>query len=181
MNSSRQEATVSDLLIHLDTAYTFARWVLVDPMEAEDAVLEASRQAIRCDAHFRNAGLFACFLTLVRNACHARLRCNGSKPGQAGIDIEAAGSAVPRAVVHRDERTATLSNALLHLPLELREVIVLREVHKLPYKAISTITGVPSNTIMSRLSRARMMLMESVFPDAGQAAPSASCPVGDEI
>jgi RNA polymerase sigma-70 factor, ECF subfamily len=180
MNSSRQEATVSDLLIHLDTAYTFARWVLVDPMEAEDAVLEASRQAIRCDAHFRNAGLFACFLTLVRNACHARLRRNGSKPGQAGIDIEAAGSAVPRAV-HRDERTATLRNALLHLPLELREVIVLRELHKLPYKAISTIIGVPSNTIMSRLSQARVMLMESVFPEAGQAVPAASCPVGDEI
>jgi RNA polymerase sigma factor (sigma-70 family) len=181
VNNSKREATAAELLTHLHAAYTLARWLLVDRMEAEQAVLEACRQAIRCDARFCSAGVFACLLTLVRNACHARLRRNGSNPGQDGIDMETAGCAARSAVVHRDERTAILRNALLHLPLELREVIVLRELHKLPYKAISTIIGVPPDTVKSRLSRARVMLMESVFPEAGRAVPSASCRAGDEI
>ena len=41
------------------------------------------------------------------------------------------------------------------LPVEFREVIVLREVQGMSYAQISTVVGVPIGTVMSRLSRAR--------------------------
>lgn len=181
MNSSRREATVAELLTHLNAAYTLARWLVVDPMDAEDAVLEACRQAIRCEALYFSAGVLARFLMLVRNECYARLRRNRLNPGQDGIGKETAGSATASAVVSPDARTATLKDALLCLPLELREVIVLRELHGLPYKDISTIVGVDAHTVMSRLSRVRVMLMESAFPEAGRAVPLALCRVGAEV
>ena len=181
MNSPGREATVENLLTHLNAAYTLARWLLVDQREAEDAVVAAYTQAVRYEAHYSAAGVLARLLMLVRNECYARLRRNRLNPGQDGIGNETVGSATASAVVTLDARTATLKDALLHLPLELREVIVLRELHELPYKDISTIIGVPARTIMSRLSRARVMLMESAFPEAGRAVPLALCRIAGEI
>ena len=48
------------------------------------------------------------------------------------------------------------------LPTELREVIVLRELEGLSYKEIATIAEIPMGTVMSRLSRARKRLRQSL-------------------
>ena len=44
------------------------------------------------------------------------------------------------------------------LPEEQREVLVLREIEDLDYRAIATVTNVPIGTVMSRLARARAAL-----------------------
>jgi RNA polymerase sigma factor (sigma-70 family) len=49
--------------------------------------------------------------------------------------------------------------ALEQLPVEFREVIVLREIEGLSYKEIAAIVRVPIGTVMSRLARARERLM----------------------
>ena len=46
------------------------------------------------------------------------------------------------------------------LPLEFREVIVLRELEELSYKEISDIARVPVGTVMSRLARGRKRLQQ---------------------
>lgn len=51
-----------------------------------------------------------------------------------------------------------LRQALAELPIEFREVLVLRELEGLSYKEIAAITGLPPGTIMSRLTRARERL-----------------------
>jgi RNA polymerase sigma-70 factor (ECF subfamily) len=48
--------------------------------------------------------------------------------------------------------------ALEQLPVDFREVIVLREMEGLSYKEIAGIVGVPIGTVMSRLARARERL-----------------------
>jgi len=61
-----------------------------------------------------------------------------------------------RADAHR------LRTAIAKLPLDQREVLVLREFEDLSYKEIAAITGTPIGTVMSRLSRARDQLAEIV-------------------
>ena len=46
-------------------------------------------------------------------------------------------------------------SALNELPVDYREVIVLREMEGLSYSEIAEAMGVPIGTVMSRLSRAR--------------------------
>ena len=48
--------------------------------------------------------------------------------------------------------------SLAELPLEFREVMVMRELEELSYKEIATIADLPIGTVMSRLARGRKRL-----------------------
>jgi RNA polymerase sigma-70 factor (ECF subfamily) len=47
------------------------------------------------------------------------------------------------------------------LPVELRETLVLRELEELSYKEIAELTRTPIGTVMSRLWRARRLLVQA--------------------
>ena len=53
-----------------------------------------------------------------------------------------------------------IRQALNELPVEFREMLVLRELEELSYKEIAAITNLPQGTVMSRLARARERLRE---------------------
>jgi RNA polymerase sigma-70 factor, ECF subfamily len=56
--------------------------------------------------------------------------------------------------------------AIEQLPLEFREIILLREYEELSYQEIATLLNCPPGTVMSRLARARSRLRELLL--AGQ-------------
>jgi RNA polymerase sigma-70 factor (ECF subfamily) len=62
------------------------------------------------------------------------------------------------------------------LPAALREAIVLRELHELGYREIAEVTGVPIGTVMSRLHRARSLLLRAYSQTGGGATASAALP-----
>jgi RNA polymerase sigma-70 factor (ECF subfamily) len=49
--------------------------------------------------------------------------------------------------------------AIEELPVDFREVIVLRELEGMSYKDIAGIAGIPIGTVMSRLARGRQRLL----------------------
>jgi len=56
-----------------------------------------------------------------------------------------------------------LRKSLAELPAEYREVLVLRELEQLSYREIANIASIPLGTVMSRLSRARQQLQQTVL------------------
>ncbi len=56
-----------------------------------------------------------------------------------------------------------LQLALRNLPLEFREVMILRELEDLSYKQIAAIVGIPIGTVMSRLGRGRQLLAKKLM------------------
>jgi RNA polymerase sigma-70 factor (ECF subfamily) len=60
----------------------------------------------------------------------------------------------------------SVRKAVERLPLEFREVVILREVHGYSYKEIAQVVAVPVGTVMSRLARARQRLRDALAPDA---------------
>ena len=67
----------------------------------------------------------------------------------------------PEAVLAKAQDDGYLDKLLDELPFELRECIVLRELEELSYREIADITAVHMGTVMSRLWRARKLLMQA--------------------
>ena len=61
-----------------------------------------------------------------------------------------------------EERVQQLEEALNRLPVEMREILVLRELEGWSYKQLASTLDVASGTIMSRLSRARQRLQREL-------------------
>lgn len=150
------------VLPYLDDAYTLARYLLRDEHDAQDAVQDGVLRALRYFESYREGDARAWLLSIVRNCClswHRRQRMARASVPLAEADLAGIGTgpeADARAIA-RSERAA-LERAVAALPMEFREVIVLREVQDLSYKEISDVVGVPIGTVMSRLARARRRL-----------------------
>jgi RNA polymerase sigma-70 factor, ECF subfamily len=155
------------VLPHLDDAYTLANYLLRNEHDAQDVVQDAVLRALRYFDGFRDGDARAWLLAIVRNCCHTWHRRNRADRVTIGYaDAEGApqlhGSDDADALAIQSSERAVIDRALAELPLEFREVIVLRELQDLSYKEISTVTGVPIGTVMSRLARARRRLASSL-------------------
>ena len=148
------------VLVHLDSAYTLARYLLRDEHDAQDVVQDAALRALRHFAGFRGGDARAWLLTIVRNCCYSFQRKQRRQPRTVPLDEAATAVAMESAdaaTVQAGEQ-ARIQRAVAALPPEFREVIVLREIEAMSYADISAITAVPVGTVMSRLSRARKRL-----------------------
>jgi RNA polymerase sigma-70 factor, ECF subfamily len=163
------------VLPHLDDAYALARYLLRDEHDAQDVVQDAVLRAMRYFDGFRQGDPRAWLLAIVRNCCHTwyrRRRNEGVMLSYGDADsspqLHAAGNTDALAI-QASEREA-IGRALAELPLEFREVVVLRELNEMSYREIATITGVPVGTVMSRLARARKRLASSLGLQAREAS-----------
>jgi RNA polymerase sigma-70 factor (ECF subfamily) len=153
------------VLPHLDAGYNLARWLTRDVHDADDVVQDACVRAIRYAATLRRDDARAWFLAIVRNAFYDWLARN--RPAEIVHDDDAIDAAVDAAAVdpaRAAERMADLrdlADAVAALPLQFREVLILREIEELSYKEIAHVAAIPVGTVMSRLARARALLQRS--------------------
>jgi RNA polymerase sigma-70 factor (ECF subfamily) len=152
------------VLPHLDAAYNLARWLSHSDHDAEDLVQEASVRAMRFFSSFHGASPRAWLLSIVRNTCYTWLEQKRARGPAMPLDAEVQDirSDAMSALTHllREENQQSVRRAVTELPLELREVVVLRELEGLSYKEIAAIAEIPLGTVMSRLARARHRLHE---------------------
>jgi RNA polymerase sigma-70 factor (ECF subfamily) len=156
------------VLPHLDAAHNLARYLLRDAHDAEDAVQDAFLRAIRHFKGFRGVDGRAWLLSIVRNTCFTRLRGRPSSGESVEFDeeihtVEEASSG-PEVDLERKDAAKSVREGLERLPIEFREVIVLRELEDLSYKEIAQVCGVPVGTVMSRLARGRKQLLLALAP-----------------
>ena len=145
-------------------AYNLARWLTRDEHDAEDVVQEAYLRAFQFFDGFHGGNSRAWLLTIVRHTCYTWLRKNRAHESVAfdeELDFVESSVSAEELVLHKTDRQL-LRHALEELPVEFREVIVLRELEDLSYKEIASIVGVPLGTVMSRLARARHRLQQSL-------------------
>lgn len=151
-------------LSHLDAAYNLARWLTRREQDAEDVVQEAYLRAFQYFRSFRGETGRAWMLQIVRNTCYTWLARNRTtEPGPAPatvLESVVSPGQDPQAQLERHEDRQLLLDAVDALPIEYREVVVLRELEGLAYKEIARISGIPIGTVMSRLARGRQKLHE---------------------
>jgi RNA polymerase sigma factor (sigma-70 family) len=170
---SRENSFEAVVLPHLDAAYNLARWLMRDPVAAEDVVQEAMLRALSYFSSFRGVNPRAWLLRIVRNAAwSARERDSriplvpiGGQDEEGTIVAEALIAAAddPETALLKIRRDRQVQALVAALPAELREVLVLRELEELSYREIAEITQTPIGTVMSRLFRARRFLARAVL------------------
>jgi RNA polymerase sigma-70 factor (ECF subfamily) len=165
-------------LPQLSAAYNLARWICRNDADAADVVQEAVMRALQYFDSYRGGDARAWLLQIVRNSAHSWLEKNRIA-GQLPLDdcelerhdSNAAASADdPMRVAVAQIEGEALRRAIAQLPVQQREVLILREFEDLSYRQIADVTGTPLGTVMSRLSRARDQLAAIVRG----AAPEAS-------
>ena len=153
------------MLPHLDAAYNLARWLAGNDHDAQDVAQEASLRAFKFFGSFRGENARAWLLSIVRNTFYTWLRKN--RPAQNLVDINdetldiEESSANPKVEPHFADADA-VRRAIADLPVEFREIVILREMEGFSYKEIADLAEVPIGTVMSRLARARKLLQKSL-------------------
>ncbi|MGF6757869.1 RNA polymerase sigma factor [Paraburkholderia sp. GAS42] len=154
-------------LPHLDAAFNLARWLSGNASDADDIVQEAYMRAFRFFDTFRGDNARPWLLAIVRRTWYTEWRRRASSREVAGFDDsqeEAAfdgwseASIDPQALLIREEDTRRVHAALEKLPVEYREVLILRELEELSYREIAIVADLPVGTVMSRLARGRRRL-----------------------
>ena len=163
------------VLPHLDAAYNLARWLAGNDHDAQDVAQEASLRAFKYFGSFRGENARAWLLSIVRNSFHTWLRKN--RPNEKVVEINDEvldiedGSANAEAVNPNFADADVVRRAIAELPLEFREIVILREMEGFSYKEIAELAEVPIGTVMSRLARARKFLQKSLAAAFNPADP----------
>jgi len=150
------------VLPHLPSAYNLARWLVHNDQDAEDVVQEAYLRAFKFFSGYRGGESRSWLLTIVRNTCYSWLQRNRARELLDSIDESHEEAIVdyanPELRLVRAADARMVREALTELPLEFREVMVMREMEELSYKEIAAIADLPIGTVMSRLARGRKRL-----------------------
>jgi RNA polymerase sigma-70 factor, ECF subfamily len=166
INGQPQQAL--DFGEYLDGLYGYAMVLSRNSTEAEDLVQETCLRALRAIDGLRAAGSVKSWLfTILRNIWLNQLRQRRTGPDLIEMDADENGTYEPadaaqdphKDFVNKVEREQ-VRVAIQQLPVEFREIIILREFEELSYQQMAGLLGCPVGTVMSRLARARARLRD---------------------
>ncbi|HEY4051722.1 MAG TPA: sigma-70 family RNA polymerase sigma factor [Acidobacteriaceae bacterium] len=151
---------------YLNGLYSYALVLTRNQAEAEDLVQETYVRALQAMGRLRpDSNIKGWLFTILRNIWRNQLRKWRNTPQMVEIEL---GDGVAHSVVEpsKDSYDLYVSKleaervraAIQELPLQFREIILLREFEDLSYQQIASVLDCPVGTVMSRLGRARARL-----------------------
>ena len=150
-----------------DQLFNFAHWLTQDRTEAEDLVQETYVKALKGFSSFQPGTNFRAWMyRILRNTfltSRTGLKASATIPldSEDGPELPA-GPETPETILIEHSQSQILQTAIESLPIHFREVLLLCEVEEMSYQEIAETLSIPMGTVMSRLSRARRALRESL-------------------
>jgi RNA polymerase sigma-70 factor (ECF subfamily) len=158
---------------HQDRLYGVIHRMVGDSERAMDLVQETFLRAWRGLPGYTGAAVFSTWIyRIARNVVVSALRAEAARPrlvpesslagpgGEAPVQERAPLSESPDAALLKVEDRERLVRALLSMPSDFREVLILRDIEDRPYESIADLLEIPLGTVRSRLFRARLELRE---------------------
>jgi RNA polymerase sigma-70 factor, ECF subfamily len=147
--------------------YNFAQWLTQDQTEAEDLVQETCLKAMKGFGSFRQGTNFRAWMYRILRNTFLTSR-TGLKAVTVSLDsdedntAEPIANSTPESILLASVDQQAIQRALEELSVQFREVILLCDVEEMSYQEISETLAIPIGTVMSRLSRARRAMRESL-------------------
>jgi RNA polymerase sigma-70 factor (ECF subfamily) len=164
---------VQRLLAELPSLLRVARRLTRSEADAEDLVQATIERAFERRGDLREQGKLRAWLLQVQRSVllnttrGLRNRLEVLEGGQGGkAPTEPTGNL--EAEILERSFADDVQRALDGLPLEWREVLLLREVEELSYEEIAQVLGCPVGTVRSRLARARAAFLEQLSEQRGE-------------
>ena len=165
---------------HHASCLRHARYLLRDPGEAEDEVQNAILKAYEHLDQYEGTGEFSGWLArIVTNDCLIRLRVrarvrlfyidgNEDRNGDA-VEMPCQ-SEDPECALIRNQMAEVVERELSRMPGLLRNVVMLRDVQRLPIDNVADQLGISTAAAKSRLFRARAELRQRIIQCCGARA-----------
>ena len=150
-----------DALGHLDALYATARRLTRNAAEAEDLVQDTYVKAFRNRRQFRPGTNLRAWLFAVMHGVFI----NGTRRRRPAESLDALEDSAPEraddgASAETSIAVRELREALLRLPDEQRQVVLLVGLEQFSYAEAADVLEVPIGTVMSRLARGRERLRQ---------------------
>lgn len=152
----------------VNSAYNLARWLTRDDYDAEDLVQETYLKALRGFASFQPGTNFRAWMYRILRNTFLTSRTGLRAASSISLDSEEEGpelaveNETPETILINRLNSELLQSAIDALPVHYRETLLLCDVEEMSYREIAEILSIPVGTVMSRLSRARKLVSESV-------------------
>jgi RNA polymerase sigma-70 factor (ECF subfamily) len=147
---------------HLDRLYRTALAMCGSPHTAEDLVQETYLKVLSRPRFLRRDDDFAYLLRALRNAWYSHLRSRGARPQQVELAADRIASATETGDPELSLEAREVLAAVARLPEEYRDAVAAVDVGGLSYAEAAKVLGVAEGTIMSRLSRGRARVADSL-------------------
>ena len=151
-----------------DSLYNFAHWLTQDRAEAEDLVQETFAKALKGFSSFQMGTNFRAWIFRILRNTFLTSRTGLKAKMTVPLEEEEGG---PELAISRETPESLLLGAIDHerlqeaiaqLPVAFREVLLLSDVEEMSYREIADTLAIPIGTVMSRLSRARTAVRNSL-------------------
>jgi RNA polymerase sigma-70 factor (ECF subfamily) len=151
---------------YMDGLYAYAMVLRRNPAMAADLVQETYLRALKAKESLRpDSNVKSWLFTILRNLWLNQLRHERAGPKIAELDsdenlaeLSIATTDDPHDLYVRKQQRERVRAEIQQLPIEFREIIILREYEELSYSEIANVLQCPVGTVMSRLARARSKL-----------------------
>ncbi len=167
MAEERSSAVFEQLALPLfDRLYNFAHWLTRNREEAEDLVQETYVKALKGFSSFELGTNFKAWIFRILRNTFLNSR-TGLKAATVTLESDddpalPVENETPETILIDRASERIMQQAIEELPVPYREVLLLCEVEEMSYQEIAATLAIPAGTVMSRLSRARRALRESV-------------------
>ena len=152
-------------LAEIDAVFRMAFHLTRKPDEASDLVQETYLRAFTAEASFqlREGGIRPWLFKILHNVFYTRLSRDKRSPAlvedlEVMAEPEEPAPCWDISTLNWEQVDDRLKKAIDDLPAHYRHVLLLWAVEGLKYREIADVLGVALGTVMSRLSRARLML-----------------------
>jgi RNA polymerase sigma-70 factor (ECF subfamily) len=140
--------------------YTIALRMLGNADQANDVAQNAFVKAFqKLDTFDPTRRFFSWIYRILVNEC-LNARRDGRQHEEIPLELAESGGRSPADLFENAERRRRVQAAILALPLEYREVVVLRHFADLSYEEIGETLDVPAKTVKSRLHTAKARLAD---------------------
>jgi len=156
-----------------DGVYSLTLRMLGSSQAAEDCTQDAFIKAWQRIDTFRGGSFRSWVFTIAANQARDELRKRVRRPTRSldearddpdRPDLDPPGDEPsPEDEAERGEMRIALEQALMTLPDDWREVVVMSDIHGMDYREIAEATGLALGTVKSRLSRARGRLRDVIL------------------